>query len=88
MKFETETGSLYEVDLESKKIRRLNGKGNPTPRQGQDGQWKKYINISPSFPVIGQSVLISWGSDVELLDETKKNLMYLPFRQLQPWSSH
>lgn len=42
MKFITESGSTYEVDEENKRVRRLAGKADPTPRQGKDGEWKSY----------------------------------------------
>jgi hypothetical protein len=57
MTFATEN-SLYEVDLAASRIRRLAGKENPTPRQGEDGEWKTFFGISEVM--IGQTVLIAW----------------------------
>jgi hypothetical protein len=71
MRFTTVTGSLYEVDTKAKKVRRLNGKADPSPRMGKDGEWRSYWNIHPSPPQVGESVVIAWGSDVELRPETK-----------------
>lgn len=71
MRFTTVTGSLYEVDTKAKKIRRLNGKADPSPRMGKDGQWRSYREIHPNPLTIGESVVIAWGSDVELTEEGK-----------------
>lgn len=58
MKFKTETGSLYEVCLQNKQIRRISGETSPTVRQGQDGDWKIYESISPIE--IGNRCYITW----------------------------
>jgi hypothetical protein len=74
MKFITRSGSLYQIDVANKKIRRLEGKANATPHQGADGEWKSYEAIgSPtemlsSAPAeedkvklaIGEGALIVW----------------------------
>jgi hypothetical protein len=39
--------STYEVDWTNKLIRRLQGVRAPTPRQGEDGQWKAFASITP-----------------------------------------
>jgi hypothetical protein len=72
MIFKTKTGSVYEVDAEANKIRRLQGKNAPTSRQGQDGDWKQYEYISP--PKVGSGVTIVWGSDTPLFKETLKHM--------------
>lgn len=61
--FKTETGSTYQVDHEVKRIRRLhNTKGlAPTERQGQDGEWKSYVDIS--LAMTGLRVSIVWKYD-------------------------
>ena len=59
VKFETETGSLYEVDEEANKVRRLIGVKDPTPRQGSDGEWKSYKDRSDI--VVGRGVLFLWA---------------------------
>lgn len=72
MRFTTISGSLYEVDTKAKKVRRLNGKADPTPRMGKDGEWRSYREIHPDPVQVGQGVVIAWGDDVELQDETKQ----------------
>lgn len=65
MKFKTESGSEYEVNADDKKIRRLFGKVKPTDRQGADGEWKKYEDISDI--VVGRSVIVVYGKAEPLL---------------------
>lgn len=67
MKFTT-ANSAYEVNFVSKEIRRLKGASEPTPRQGEDGVWKKYEDISKVSP--GESVTIIWSSDKVLAKAT------------------
>jgi hypothetical protein len=54
----TETGSQYELDAPARKIRRLSGEHDPTPRQDQDMKWKEYLDIP--LIKIGYSMLITW----------------------------
>jgi hypothetical protein len=62
MVFKTESGSAYEVDAEGKRIRRLHGVLDPTSRQGTDGTWKTYEDLTDIE--VGRPVLIMWfGSD-------------------------
>lgn len=56
--FVTASGSVYEVDQEKKQVRRLNGVNDPTPRQGQDGEWRIYKSITPI--AVGYVVIIVW----------------------------
>jgi len=58
MKFTTVSGSSYEIDLKEKKVRRLNGRIDPQPRQGKDGEWKKYLEVLG--PTVGRPVVIFW----------------------------
>ncbi len=64
VKFTTVTGSVYELDTEAKRIRRLSGTADPTPRQGKDSEWKGYAFLTmgaPADPVLtGMPVLICW----------------------------
>lgn len=69
MKFTTATGSVYEVNTDSKQIRRLTGVKDPTPRQGKDGEWRTYIDTTPIK--VGQQLLIRWGDDTEASPEGK-----------------
>jgi hypothetical protein len=72
MKFTTESGSTYEVDLENKRVRRLAGAKSPTERQGKDGDWRTFVGISPIRS--GLPVLFIWNGEVPLLEETLKML--------------
>ena len=58
MNFLTESGSVYQVDKTSNKIRRLSGLHDPLPIQGTDGEWKSYEEISSV--VVDLPVLITW----------------------------
>jgi hypothetical protein len=57
MKFITETGSLYEVDSDNRRIRRMIGVNNPSPRQGKDGEWRPYDTLILN---LGESACIFW----------------------------
>lgn len=56
----TRSGSLYEIDEESKRVRRLHGVKNPTPRQGQDGEWHTYESMGTG---LGGGALFVWSID-------------------------
>lgn len=58
---ETETGSLYELDNKEKRIRRMHGTKDPTPRQGKDGEWKQIKNAIQ--PVEGKEMIFLWRVD-------------------------
>ena len=74
MRFITASGSVYEVNTDSKKIRRLNGQEDPTPRTGKDGQWRGYKEIIPDPIKIGSGVAILWDADTALLAESQEYL--------------
>ena len=57
MKFRTYTGSVYEVDQQGKRIRRLTGKNEPTSRQGKDNEWRAYNDLILN---VGRSAWIFW----------------------------
>jgi hypothetical protein len=63
MIFNTVSGSIYEVDETNKRIRRLEGKTLGTVRVGNDGDWKRYSNISEIK--VGRSIVIVWGIDYD-----------------------
>lgn len=72
MKFITLSGSVYDVDTTNKKIRRLNGKADPTPRQGEDGIFKSYEGLGSVTQLllgdenkltIGEGAIIVWVQD-------------------------
>jgi hypothetical protein len=82
MRFTTASGSVYEVDTEAKKIRRLNGKKDPTPRQGKDGEWREYINdLSVEM---GKNVWIQWADAHPPTEETQA-LLGLAADQVRPY---
>lgn len=60
MIFYTESGSTYELDRSNNQIRRLNGTEDPTPRQGKDGEWKKFSACTEVQK--GYSVIIEWDN--------------------------
>jgi hypothetical protein len=55
----TYSSSIYEIDEEAKKIRRLHGIKDPTPRQGNDGDWKDYKEI---IIALNKQLIIVWGN--------------------------
>lgn len=64
--FITHSGSTYEVDDVKKRIRRLNGTKSPTQRQGADGSWRSYVEVSSIE--VGRSVIILWDLTTPLLE--------------------
>lgn len=62
--------STYEVDEDNKQIRRLTSSHEPTPRQGEDGQWKPYADIFPE----DTGMLIVW----EYVDGIAKSTLTSP----------
>lgn len=58
MKFRTVSGSIYEIEQENNRIRRLFGIREPIKGQGLDGEWKEYLIIST--PQIGKSLCVTW----------------------------
>jgi hypothetical protein len=65
MIFKTASGSAYELDAEAKRIRRVEGAVSATRRQGQDGSWREYREVSVVMP--GYGVVIVWPDGVPLL---------------------
>lgn len=52
----TTANSVYEVDYGAKRVRRIVGMNEPTPRQGDDGAWKEFVSCQDS----GNGLLIRW----------------------------
>ena len=48
--------SIYEVDEQNKRIRRLEGANDPTPNQGEDGVWREYFALQS----VNGGYLIVW----------------------------
>lgn len=63
MIIKTFSNSLYELDTQNKRARRLHGKKDPTKLTGKDGEWKAYTFISEV--IIGESLIIAWAEDVD-----------------------
>lgn len=61
IRFETESGSSYELDEANRRIRRLSGKRPPHRSQPPDGEWKSYIAISTVH--VGRRLAVSWEFD-------------------------
>lgn len=61
MLYETQSGSIYEVDEANKKIRRLSGVNSPTPYVGKDGDWKEYHDLNINVVTGGLSIV--WRID-------------------------
>lgn len=68
----TESGSIYEIDRKNKRVRRMTGKTNPTPRMGTDGEWRTYSGIQPDPPEAGERLLIVW--EITQADRDERNL--------------
>lgn len=68
MIFRTETNSRYEIDLVTRKMRRLVGFNEPTANQGADGEWKSYERISEIK--LGSPVVIVWSVGEEIIRRT------------------
>ncbi len=66
IRFETESGSTYEVDPGVQRIRRVSGTRAPARRQGEDGEWKHYADITPIE--VGSPVFIYWPRGTPLLE--------------------
>jgi len=60
--------STYEVDIDNKKIRRLNGERVPTQRQGTDGEWKAYEEITQA--AIGVPFITVWRTEDGVMKST------------------
>lgn len=60
MIFKTQN-STYEIDHDSKRVRRLTGAALPTARQGQDGEWKPFVEAVGLE--LGQQALFVWGNN-------------------------
>ena len=64
MFFKTISGSIYEIDQNSKRIKRHYRKRSPTTRQ-ENGDWRTYANASEV--ILGKPVLIWWDNDSPVL---------------------
>lgn len=65
LRVKTGSGSLYDIDLKSKRLRRLSGA--PTTVRATE-EWKPYFYLRG--PEIGDSLVIVWPGDEPPLPET------------------
>lgn len=63
IRYATQTGSVYEVDRDACRIRRVSGTHPPTERQGIDGEWKQYHALIEDGP--GGGLVIAWTATGE-----------------------
>ena len=54
----TESGSRYELEADTRRIRRVEGTHAPTSRQGRDGEWKPFTSVST--PQVGEALVVVW----------------------------
>ena len=59
MKFETESGSVYEVDEVEKRIRFVEGARPPHWTFAPAGEWKSFEDIS--YVCVGRHVTVTWA---------------------------
>jgi hypothetical protein len=52
---------MYELDATARRVRRICGDTQPTPRQGDDGEWRTFESVFPTPIALGESVLFIWG---------------------------
>ena len=55
----TTQNSVYEINDDDKLIRQISGITYPTPRQGEDGQWRSFTSIVPC----ANGMLIIWSEE-------------------------
>lgn len=60
----TKSGSIYEIDQDNNRIRRLsNSQGKPpVGRLGVDGQWIDYDYLWPE-PEVGMRLILGWEGE-------------------------
>ncbi len=61
----TASGSVYELDDDNKRVRRLTGIKPPKESQGVDGQWKSYEVAILTYHIDGkyQRLAYSWKDE-------------------------
>lgn len=69
MTFATETGQVYELDMDRPRVRRLSSAAPRTDRLSPDGDWKNYHLVSAV--VLGQQFAIVW----EVVDGIAKSTL-------------
>lgn len=64
----TESGSVYDLDFEKMRIRRVHGRHGPADSQPQDGIWRKIAGAEK--PVVGQPMVVYWAKEAAGAQET------------------
>lgn len=59
----TRSGSRYELDTASSRIRRMGGTHAATSRQGADGEWRSYEEVSPV--AVGEALVVVWRTNAD-----------------------
>lgn len=71
MYFMTQSGSVYEVDTENKRVRRTAGQVNQKSRI--NGEWLIYRDVTPVK--LNQEVIFMWGEPGQILPEAERATM-------------
>lgn len=80
MIFRTES-STYEVDRAGRRIRRVSGKGPPTPRMGEEGEWRRYSDLSEVR--VGEPVVVLWAMGEESGLAVARTTVTSPVREVE-----
>jgi hypothetical protein len=62
LRVRTESGSVYDVDHEGMRIRRVHGRHGPADTQPQDGIWRRISGLEG--PTAGASMVVYWATEV------------------------
>jgi hypothetical protein len=63
----TETGSMYEVDMRAKRVRRLSGKRPTTEWRAEDGEWMSALKV---IFTLDQRMVFIWQVSDEQIQST------------------
>lgn len=75
--------SIYEIDCQHRRVRRIEGDGVPTPRFAPHGIWKPYVEILQCE--VGKPLVIEWpDGQPELRDLTVSSTV---LALEEPWLS-
>lgn len=61
LRVRTESGSVYDIDLESRRIRRVHGRHGPADTQPQDGIWRRFTGLEGPTP--GEQMIVYWATE-------------------------
>lgn len=81
----TDSGSVYDVDLEGKRIRRVHGRLGPNDTRPQDGIWRHFVGLDG--PVIGQTMVVYWSTQGSGATETNlgfRTTVVLEITEIEP----